>query len=99
MMTLNKSSLTLALRLLDGDRQALAKAITLIESTAERHRTQAEYFLDYVLVKNNARATGHTVRFSPPIRLGVAGPPGAGKSTLIERLGKMLTSQGLKVGD
>jgi LAO/AO transport system kinase len=59
-----------------GDRQALARAITLVESSRPDHRDQAEKLIEALLPK-----TGKAVR------IGISGPPGAGKSTFIERFG------------
>lgn len=67
---------TLADRLVEGDRRALARAITLVESTREDHRDQAAELLDAIL----PRTGGAT-------RLGISGPPGAGKSTFIQAYG------------
>ena len=71
----------LATRLVEGDRQALARSITLVESTRPDHRTAGAALLDAVL----AHTGGAT-------RLGVTGTPGAGKSTFIEELGGHLTA-------
>lgn len=60
-----------------GDRRALGRAITLVESTRADHRRSAEALLDELL-----GATGGAVR------LGLSGPPGVGKSTFIEALGR-----------
>jgi LAO/AO transport system kinase len=59
-----------------GDRRALARAITLTESTRPDHREEAEALL--------AAALPHT---GDSVRIGISGPPGAGKSTFIERFG------------
>jgi LAO/AO transport system kinase len=59
-----------------GDRRALARAVTLVESTRPDHREEAERFLDAILP-----LTGGATR------IGISGPPGAGKSTFIERFG------------
>jgi len=59
-----------------GDRRALARAITLIESTRSDHREEAERLVESLLPR-----TGSAVR------IGISGPPGAGKSTFIERFG------------
>ena len=67
-----------------GNRRALSRAITLIESTRPDHRTQATALLAGL----------------PPreaLRIGLSGTPGVGKSTFIEAFGKMLTGQGLRV--
>jgi LAO/AO transport system kinase len=71
----------LATRLVDGDRRALARSITLVESTRADHRSQASALLDAVLARTGGA-----------IRLGITGTPGAGKSTFIEELGGHLTA-------
>jgi LAO/AO transport system kinase len=76
----------LAARLLAGERAALAKAITLTESSRPEHRDQANELLDEVL-----EATGHSQR------IGISGTPGVGKSTFIEAFGLNLLSQGRRV--
>ncbi len=73
----------LAARVTAGDRRALARAITLVESTRPDHREQARELVDAILPQ-----TGGS------IRLGVSGPPGVGKSTFIEALGLHLTGAG-----
>lgn len=69
--------------LLAGDRRALARAITLIESTRADHRERADALLGELLPH-----TGKSVR------LGITGVPGVGKSTFIERFGLALIGQG-----
>ena len=59
-----------------GDRRALARAITLVESTRADHREEAERLVEALLPR-----TGGAVR------VGISGPPGAGKSTFIECFG------------
>ena len=76
----------LSTRLLDGERRALAKAITLIESTRADHRAQADVLLDELLPH-----TGQS------LRLGISGVPGVGKSTFIEALGLFLIDKGHRV--
>jgi LAO/AO transport system kinase len=66
----------LADRLVAGERRALARAITLVESTREDQRDDAAALLDAVL----PRTGGAT-------RLGISGPPGAGKSTFVQAYG------------
>jgi len=66
-----------------GDRRALARAITLAESTRPDHREETERLVEALLPY-----TGGAVR------IGISGPPGAGKSTFIERLGL----EGIKLG-
>jgi len=69
-----------------GQRRALAKAITLIESKLDRDREAAQGLLNQLLP-----ATGNS------IRVGITGVPGVGKSTFIEALGLFLIKQGKKV--
>jgi LAO/AO transport system kinase len=66
----------LAAALRRGDRRALARAVTLVESTRADHRGEAETLIETILP-----ATGGAAR------IGISGPPGAGKSTFIERFG------------
>ena len=67
-------------------RRALAKAITLLESTRPDHRERADQLLNTILP--------HTGK---SFRLGISGVPGVGKSTLIENLGLYLIQQGHRV--
>ena len=69
-----------------GERRALAKAITLLESTRTDHRARADALLDALLP--------HTGR---SMRLGISGVPGVGKSTFIEALGLRLIDAGRRV--
>lgn len=73
----------LAGELRSGNRRALAKAITLVESTLEEHQNQAQTLLTELLP--------HTGR---AIRIGISGVPGVGKSTFIEALGLFLIARG-----
>lgn len=76
----------LTARLRNGDRRALARAITLVESTRPQDRTAAEGLVEELL-----RATGKG------LRIGVTGPPGAGKSTFIEGFGRAGIACGRRV--
>ncbi len=67
-------------------RRAMAKAITLLESTRADHRAQADALLTALLPH-----TGQS------LRLGISGVPGVGKSTFIEALGLYLIGQGHRV--
>lgn len=69
-----------------GSRRALAKAITLVESTRADHRQRAQQLLDALLPHS-----GNS------LRLGVSGVPGVGKSTFIEALGIYLIARGHRV--
>ncbi|NCO85768.1 MAG: methylmalonyl Co-A mutase-associated GTPase MeaB [Rhodobacterales bacterium] len=73
-----------------GDRRALARAITLVESTRPDHRAAAEALLSHLAA--SPPAAGREA-----LRLGLSGTPGVGKSTFIEALGLHLTAQGLRV--
>jgi LAO/AO transport system kinase len=72
--------------ILNGDRSALAKAITLIESNAPHHYEWGQELL--------AELMPHT---GNSLRIGITGVPGAGKSTFIETFGEMLCNQGHSV--
>jgi len=66
-----------------GNRRALARAITLIESQRADHKAEAQQLLETLLPE-----TGHA------LRIGVSGSPGVGKSTFIEAFGLYLASIG-----
>ncbi|MGX9215076.1 methylmalonyl Co-A mutase-associated GTPase MeaB [Mycobacteroides abscessus subsp. abscessus] len=76
----------LAALIRSGDRSGLARAITLVESTRQDHRSQAQQLL---------------LELSPEggnaLRVGITGVPGVGKSTTIEALGMYLIEQGHRV--
>ena len=80
-----KTDRPLAKRLLDGDKRALARAITLIESARTDPRAQALALLAEVGTDRQA------------LRIGLSGTPGVGKSTFIEAFGMMLVDSGLRV--
>jgi LAO/AO transport system kinase len=69
-----------------GDRRALAKAITLLESSRADHAAAGRALLEE-LMPETGRAR----------RVGITGPPGVGKSSFIETLGLALTARGLRV--
>ncbi len=69
-----------------GDRAALARAITLVESKKPEHRARAQELLRKLLP--------HT---GTSLRVGVSGVPGVGKSTMIDTLGSYLMDQGHRV--
>ncbi|MXN90094.1 methylmalonyl Co-A mutase-associated GTPase MeaB [Flavobacterium sp. Sd200] len=72
--------------ILSGNKTALSRAITLIESTNQTHLEKANEII--------AQCLSHA---NKSIRIGVTGVPGVGKSTFIEAFGKYLTSLGKKV--
>src|SRR6059036_1830084 len=69
-----------------GNRRALAKAITLVESTRRDHQEGAQRLLEVLLPHTGGAA-----------RVGVSGVPGVGKSTFIEALGLYLIGVGKRV--
>jgi LAO/AO transport system kinase len=76
----------LAAGVLARDRRALAKAITLLESTRPEDRSRADQLLNALLPKTGAA-----------LRVGISGVPGVGKSTFIEALGLHLIGAGHRV--
>jgi len=85
-LDLDQETQALADGVLEGNRRALARAITLIESTRPDHRAAAGALLQRVLPQ-----AGHS------IRLGISGVPGVGKSTFIEALGNHVIDAGHRV--
>lgn len=75
-----------AAAVLAGDRRALARAITRVESQRADHRDQA------IALVSAVRASGRQA-----LRIGLSGTPGVGKSTFIESFGMMLIGLGLRV--
>jgi LAO/AO transport system kinase len=65
------------------DRRALAQAITLVESNLATHQAEARKLLESLPSPSGAA-----------FRIGITGPPGAGKSTLIEAIGRLLIEEG-----
>jgi len=76
----------LAEGIIAGDRRALARAITLVESNRADHRARAVALLDDV------QGAGRQA-----LRIGLSGTPGVGKSTFTDAFGMMLLDQGLRV--
>jgi LAO/AO transport system kinase len=77
---------TLAEGVRQGERRALAKAITLVESTRADHQQAAQRLLELLLPHTGQAA-----------RVGISGVPGVGKSTFIEAFGLYLIGQGKRV--
>ena len=76
----------LAVQIAKGQRMALAKAITLAESTRSDHQKQCgELFNALKNYPNKA------------LRIGISGPPGVGKSTFMEAFGSLLINEGHKI--
>lgn len=76
----------LAERLRAGDRRALAKAVTLVESARSDHREQAEALIAEVMPDTGGA-----------MRVGISGVPGVGKSTFIEAFGTHVTELGHRI--
>ena len=76
----------MAEQVIAGDRRALSRAITLVESARKDHREQA------IALIERLAGSGRQA-----LRIGLSGTPGVGKSTFIESFGMMLTAQGLRV--
>ena len=72
--------------ILSGQRRALAKAITLVESALPAHREQAQKMMQQILPYSGGS-----------IRIGISGSPGVGKSSFIEEFGLHLLEQGKKL--
>jgi LAO/AO transport system kinase len=84
-MTLAYDPVVTARRIAAGDRRALARAITLVESTRPEHREAALQILAQLSIPENT------------LRIGITGVPGAGKSTFIEAFGLHLLTLGHRV--
>jgi LAO/AO transport system kinase len=84
--TADSAMQTLADGVMAGDRRSLGRAITVIESMRPEHQIQAGELLS-LLLPHSGKA----------IRLGITGPPGAGKSTFIEAFGLHLVAAGKRV--
>jgi len=69
-----------------GDRRAMARAITLVESTRPDHQALGQEILERLVSETGGA-----------IRVGITGPPGVGKSTFIEALGLKLLAEGHRV--
>jgi len=74
----------LAARIAAGDRRALARAITLVESSRADHRAAARSLLAALPAR-------------PALRVGLTGTPGVGKSSFVESLGLVLTGSGRRL--
>jgi LAO/AO transport system kinase len=89
-MNSDTSNALLARSLAGGDRRALARAITLAESSRPDHRAATEDLL--VCLAAEPPSAGRQA-----LRIGLSGTPGVGKSTFIEALGLSLTARGQRV--
>ncbi|WP_394749810.1 methylmalonyl Co-A mutase-associated GTPase MeaB [Spongiimicrobium salis] len=82
----NLSATALVQGIFEGDKTALGRAITLVESTNAAHSKKANTIIEKCLQQQHKS-----------IRIGITGVPGVGKSTFIETFGKTLTALGKKV--
>ena len=87
---MKENAATILQSLITGDRIALGKAMTLAESERPEDRELAADLL--------SRCESHLASNDTSIRFAISGAPGAGKSTLIEAIGKKAVSKGHKVG-
>jgi GTPase len=85
-MLVEKESSLLAEKIISGDRAALGRAMSIVESSHPKHQTLAFELLNHAEKVSNES-----------IRIGITGVPGVGKSTFIESLGEILTKSGQKV--
>lgn len=110
--TMEESTRSLANSLLRRERVGLSKSITLVESSRKDHKEQAAHLIDYVLEEkfkqHNAMRKKSLDKDDTPegrrlfpthqtLRIGIAGPPGAGKSTFIEAFGLRMIGRGHRV--
>ena len=70
-------------KIIEQDRKALAKAITLVESSLLEHKIESNELIQNLVKKNKNES----------IRIALSGTPGAGKSTFIEALGSKLIEE------
>ena len=79
--------MSLVEKILEGERAAIAKAITLVESSREKDKEESKELISKLILN-----PGHSVR------VGFSGSPGVGKSTFIESFGSYLVGKGYKLG-
>ncbi|ODN03926.1 Methylmalonic aciduria type A protein, mitochondrial [Orchesella cincta] len=87
---LHREAMSIAEKVRSGNRGVLASSITLMETEHKGKKKLAKKLLQYIL--------SHSYDIpNKSLRIGISGPPGAGKSTFIEFFGKYLTSMGNKL--
>ena len=79
--------MSLVEKILKSERAAIAKAITLVESSREKDKEESKELISKLILN-----PGHSVR------VGFSGSPGVGKSTFIESFGSYLVGKGYKLG-
>ncbi|KAI8929365.1 ArgK protein-domain-containing protein [Entophlyctis helioformis] len=85
-----------------GDRASLARAITLVESTRQDHKHEAQQLLSLILRTHGSHASSQPaaagdMSFPTGFRIGLSGAPGVGKSSFIETFGMFLIEKGHRV--
>lgn len=89
------STIKLAQGILSRKRDCLARAITLIESSRFDHQIEANHLLNFISIRKQTAVKAFAKHNT--FRLGIAGPPGAGKSSFIENLGTRLIKKSHRV--
>lgn len=84
-------------RLKNGERAALARAITLAESKHATHHYIGQKLVAEALNLTQSQSARTSDKSKPTFRIGLTGPPGTGKSTFIEAFGSYLVGMGNKV--
>ena len=79
--------MSLVEKIIEGERAAIAKAITLVESSREKDKKESKELISKLILN-----PGHSVR------VGFSGSPGVGKSTFIESFGSYLVGKDYKLG-
>merc|ERR1712137_593640 len=74
--------------ILEGNRASLSQSITLVESKNHNKRQMAKAILHQLLQSHS-----NEIEIDPSYRIGLSGPPGAGKSTFIENMGQRIISK------
>ncbi|MDR9446596.1 MAG: GTP-binding protein [Balneolaceae bacterium] len=93
----------LAKQIIDGNKAALSRAITLAESRKKEHQALANQVLEHCVANHGvanhgvANQSEQQTLLTLSRRIGITGYPGAGKSTLLEALGLQLVAQGASV--
>lgn len=88
----------LAEQVRSGSRAAVARAVTLVESSHPGHRAAARDLVTALATTRAPGPGGAAAQEQPTTRVGISGPPGVGKSTFVETLGTSLTAAGSRVG-
>jgi len=93
---LNENTKKIFNGIVNGERAALARGITLVESTNKHNGAQSRILVNKIIAHCKQKAAREGKQ-SLAFRIGLSGPPGAGKSTFTEIFGKKLTASGHRV--